>query len=402
MHKRYLALDGVRGYASFGVLVYHAILVYDSSLIKRALNISFQSIDGIYEKLIKVVFSIFYGPMAVTLFFVLSGIVLSIALRKSVIHHPILFNLEFLLKRVARIYPTLIVSIVLFWASRVLLHQIAPGIFSKYGLRDMIENVTLINAAINGATWTLQVEIMAIPFILFCFFIHKKFGIRGLLILLFVTLISAENKSMQFSGIPSIFYENISPFVCGFIIASDEAEQFFILITKDARFFVAILCGLFVVPLITRPTSMSSVIVQLFCASIFLGGIYYRQFPPILKFLESRPSVYFGKISYSFYLNNVIFLYIFHPIFLTYFSAKEHPLEFGLLTTVICTILAVILSHITEKYVEQPSIQLGKKITNLLSSIETRYLMRPTLETGTSMNIDSPSIAIAEDEIRKE
>lgn len=391
MRKRFFALDGIRGYAAFAVLVYHSILIYDAGLITNVLNLPIQYIPDIYNKLVKVALVIFDGPTAVMVFFILSGMVLSIALRKSVLHSPILLNLEFALKRITRIYPTLMISLIFFWASRVLLHQLNPNIFSIYGPKSLIYNALLINTIINGATWTLQIEILAIPFILFCFFVQKKLGLKGLMVIFFYLMLAFDNSILQIPIIPTILYQNFPPFVCGFLITSEDSEQFFVMLRKDSRIFIVALSGLFVAPLIARPLSFSSILVQLFCASIFLGGVYYRQFSPLLKILESRTSVYLGKISYSFYLNNVIFLYVFYPIFLAYFPAKEHPLEFGLLTTVICAVPAIILSQITEKYVEQPSIKLGKAITNLFSSAEKKYITPSSSNTVVSVGDGLPS-----------
>lgn len=392
MHKRFLALDGIRGFAALIVLAYHSILVYDSTLIQRVLNLPIQYIPLAQEKLIKITLVFFNGQAAVTIFFILSGLVLSVALRKSILHHPVLLSIEFALKRIARIYPTLIVSLTIFWATFVLLHQLNPNFFSAQGPRNLVYNALLLKTVINGATWTLQIEILAIPFILFCFFIQKKFGVKALLLILLYLLLSLDNAFLQIPIIPTILYQNFPAFICGFLIASESAEQFFILIVKDSRLFMLALLGLVIVPLISHSLSFSSLLIQLFFASIVLSGIYYRQFTPLLKMLESRPSVYLGKISYSFYLNNVIFLYIFQPIFAVYFPTKDHPLEFGLLTAAICAVFGIVLSHITQKYVEQPSIKFGKVITNFFSAIETKYLAPPVLKVGISTNEDSQTI----------
>lgn len=396
MHKRFFALDGIRGYAAFAVLIGHAIFVYDSGLIRRVLNIPIQSIPIAYEKLIKVPLVIFDGITAVWVFFALSGLVLSIALRKSVLRNSSLLILEFVLKRIARIYPTLIVSLVIFWASRVLLHRLDPDVFSVYGLKNLFDNALLLNPAINGATWTLQVEILAIPFILLCFFLQKRFGLKVLVILLFYLILANDNASLKIPIIPTFLYQSLPPFVCGFFVASEQAEQFFITITKDSRFCIIIFCSFFIVCFTVSPLSLSSILMRLFCISIFLGGIYYRQFTPLLKILESRPSLYLGKISYSFYLNNVIFLYIFHPIFLANFQGKMHPLEFGLLTSVICVVPAIILSHITEKYIEQPSIRFGKAITKFFSVFETKYLTRSVININVSMEGNLQDVVISD------
>ncbi len=396
MNKRFFALDGIRGYAAFSVLIYHAILIYDPGLIRRVLNLPIQSIPIAYEKLVKIPLVIFDGNAAVLTFFTLSGLVLSIALRKSLLRNFARLSLEFALKRIVRIYPALIVSLVIFWASRVLLNRLVPNVFSVYSLKNLFDNALLLNPIINGATWTLQVEILAIPFILLCFFLQKRFGLKVLVILLFYLILANDNSGLQIPIIPTFLYQSFPSFVCGFLIASEQAEQFFMTIAKDLRFCMITFCSFFIVRLTVSPLSLSSILIQLFCISIFLGGIYYRQFTPLLKILESRPSLYFGKISYSFYLNNVMFLFIVYPIFLTNFHPKAHPLEFGLLTFAVCVVPAIILSHITEKYIEQPSIRFGKAITNFFSVFETKYLTRSVLNSNVSMEENLQDVAISD------
>lgn len=378
------------------MLIYHAILIYDPGLIRRVLNLPIQSIPIAYEKLVKIPLVIFDGNAAVLTFFTLSGLVLSIALRKSLLHNFSLLSLEFALKRIVRIYPALIVSLVIFWASRVLLNRLAPNVFSVYSLKNLFDNALLLNPIINGATWTLQVEILAIPFILLCFFLQKRFGLKVLVILLFYLILANDNSGLQIPIIPTFLYQSFPSFVCGFLIVSEQTEQFFITIAKDSRFCMITFCSFFIVRLTVSPLSLSSILIQLFCISIFLGGIYYRQFTPLLKILESRPSLYFGKISYSFYLNNVMFLFIVYPIFLTNFHPKAHPLEFGLLTFAVCVVPAIILSHITEKYIEQPSIRFGKAITNFFSVFETKYLTRSILNINVSMGENLQDVAISD------
>lgn len=392
MNKRFFALDGVRGYAAFAVLVYHAILVYRPSLTQNVLRPPIYTLQTTYDQLVKIGLVVFNGQFAVFIFFTLSGLVLSMALHKSVLRNHMILSLEFTLRRIVRIYPTLIVSLVLFWASHVLLHQFSPELFSKFSLRDLLNNILLISAPINGATWTLQAEILAIPFILFCFFVEKKSGVKGLLVVLAYSILSFFYPFLRIPFIPVVLLENLTPFVCGFLIYTKEAERFFTTIGKRWPVLALAALGIFLVPQIVRFSSPLSTITQWFSMSILLGMIYYRSFNRLVDLLEGRFPVYLGKISYSFYLNNVIFLYIFHPIVRNYFPTASYPLEFGILTTILCLLPTLVLSHITEKYVEQPSIQFGKSITAWCSLVERKFFPVAEIKLGTSEDVSEMRI----------
>jgi peptidoglycan/LPS O-acetylase OafA/YrhL len=377
MNRRF-ALDGVRGYAAIATVIYHAILAYNGSfLINSVLTVPIQSIPADYDRVVKSFLIIFNGQTAVLIFFILSGLVLSNSLGRSPGRNSLVLSLEFTFKRLARIYPTLIVSLVLFWASRVLLNRINPEMFTSFSLHDLANNALLRKITMNRATWTLQVEILAIPFILLCFFIRKRFGVKGLLPILFYLILMADNPLIQIPWLPFWLSGNLAAFVCGFMISSKEAEQFFMMFGISPWFSALILAALLLVRHVTPFSSSSGAIFQLLFASMLIGSIYYRLSEPMGKILESKISVYLGKISYSFYLNNVMFLNIFIPLFSVYFYTGKNYLEIGLLTALLSIILAIFLSHITEKYVERPSIQAGNFAARWLSAAENKWFSAP-------------------------
>jgi peptidoglycan/LPS O-acetylase OafA/YrhL len=79
-------------------------------------------------------------------------------------------------------------------------------------------------------------------------------------------------------------------------------------------------------------------------------------------FLKLPFSQYLGKISFSFYLWNVIALNLFIPLARVP-SIAQHPLEFGLLIGFVTFLLTLPMAHYSEQFIEQPAIRLGKMLS---------------------------------------
>jgi exopolysaccharide production protein ExoZ len=116
------------------------------------------------------------GAAGVSIFFVLSGHVLGLSLGGGNMH-PIRYWPIFMLRRVLRIYPAMLVCLTACIAYLAWLYE--PSQFSaassdyyeywhyKVDWEKYYKNILLIDNAINPVTWTLQVEILgavALPF----------------------------------------------------------------------------------------------------------------------------------------------------------------------------------------------------------------------------------------------
>src|ERR1700681_3354917 len=98
-HGRYVILDGMRGIAALTVMVFHYTSHTDYELLKNA-------------------------PVAVDLFFILSGFVLCFSYGDKIYKNEIGF-MEFMLRRLIRLYPMLILGL--------LIGTIAVCLFSLFG-----------------------------------------------------------------------------------------------------------------------------------------------------------------------------------------------------------------------------------------------------------------------------
>ena len=151
-------LDGLRGYAAVMVSVFHTILCMDETLIPRIVYGEASKLPDAYSWFAKVILKLFSGETAVFIFFVLSGTVLFQSLmrtRRTFLAEALIFTV----RRFVRIYPALIVCLTV-----MTLYSVAIG--SPVSLYDFAVNSTLYAFPINGVTWSLNVEVVAIGFIL--------------------------------------------------------------------------------------------------------------------------------------------------------------------------------------------------------------------------------------------
>ena len=149
-------LESIRGLAALAVAMSHSfgaikLLTTEDNFIK----------DFFY--------SIGNGALAVTLFFVLSGHVLSLSLT-SKYSNPMAYWPTFVLRRVKRIYPAMLVCIIFCYFYIKFFHLPVNfsaassayfGIWNKGSPAfEFIKNMFLLDNYINPVTWTLQVEMV--------------------------------------------------------------------------------------------------------------------------------------------------------------------------------------------------------------------------------------------------
>src|ERR1700722_17245824 len=133
-----VALESLRGIAALSVALYHSfhlipilgVRVYDHRL---------WDVPSAQALLIRLIMVLFNGSAAVSLFFVLSGFVLALSLRRDKLSLPVK-GWAFLLRRFIRIYPSLAINILLIFVAVAVIGPYLPGLalpqFSALQLRD--------------------------------------------------------------------------------------------------------------------------------------------------------------------------------------------------------------------------------------------------------------------------
>ena len=217
IHKeRFDILDGLRGFASLYVVIHHARLLcwesYSTGYVKHP-NLYSQ-----FDKACLYFFSIFkYGSEAVTLFFVLSGLVIHYKQSQSIkeLSFGFQFNLtQYFRNRIKRIYPPLIFSILLMFLlatiSYFLFHETYPDCLS---FKTVFSNLIFFTVPFfsvvgnNFPLWSLRVEwwiYMIYPLLLF---INRENSYLGYLLALLISIVLYYlNFNRQYFWIETFLY----------------------------------------------------------------------------------------------------------------------------------------------------------------------------------------------------
>ncbi len=348
---RHTQLDGLRGYAAIAVVIFHTILDRDPTLNERIVRPPLQAAEGLYDIVTKLVFMLVSGETAVVLFFVLSGLVLFESLRHR--HAgPAATALGFTLRRVLRLYPAFFVCLV-----GALVAFAVTGAFARQA-GNFWPNAALYEFNVLGASWTLQVEFLAIPFILVAYACHRRWGAAGIIgaYLLFAVLLSTPPLREPFIK----FDRFLSCFALGLLIPTKLGATIARWVPTLAWpvILVALIATRHVVELHWWTMKIAQVL-----AAILIALIYYQRAGALGRLFDRPLSQYLGRLSYSLYLCNIGYL-----ILAEYWTrdlpfVKAHPLESGLLLALPIIGLSLATAHLLERTLERPSITLGRRLT---------------------------------------
>ena len=245
---------------------------------------------------------LFNGSAAVTLFFVLSGYVLGLSLRRGTgtrLQQACLF----LWHRIFRIYPAYFITTLAFWIYWQW-YPFAGGPGPRSFFEDLqvshlrqIKNFLFLDQSINPVTWSLKVEMagsIALPLL---HFLSQKLRWRGW-ILLFVAMVLLGFVPGSGNSRQSLYM-----FYLGYLIAEIErlpkfAERVYSMITCMAivlflaASFVGEACGIRF-QLLVQAVSAGGMILGIQAGGGSLGGI-----------LNHAWTHFAGRVSYSVFLSH--------------------------------------------------------------------------------------------------
>jgi peptidoglycan/LPS O-acetylase OafA/YrhL len=243
---------------------------------------------------------LFNGSAAVTLFFVLSGYVLGLSLRRGSGTRLKQFCL-FLWNRVFRIYPAYFATTLAFW----IYWQWYPfrgggsGLLSLFANMHLtrlqqIENFLFLNQSINHVTWSLKVEMVGSVVLPLLHFLSRKLRWRGsILLLAAMVLLSFVPSSGNSRQCLYMFY-------LGYLITDIERLPKFagraysmILCAATVLFLAANFLGTIAgsrFELLVEAVSAAGIILCIQSGGSSLGGI-----------LDHRWTHFAGRVSYSVY-----------------------------------------------------------------------------------------------------
>lgn len=369
MKKRYEELDSLRGIAAFSVLLGHFLLIIPDSNITKLIE---------------------FGPLrffvasseAVTLFFVLSGFVLTLPFYTD----RNISYLSFLYKRFLRIYlpyyvslAFVIIATLLFYKGEI--EQLSDWFNNawKSGLNlSLILNHLLLitsfsNDQLNPVLWSLVHEMrISIIFPLIMLIVKrlewkKSLGLSIACSVLAFSLYLLFSKPNYHDYFQTIHY--VAMFIIGSLLAGKKDYLISYFRTISAKQKVLLLgFGMFLY-LYAKPafalglilgsrdpflaTILDSWFVTFGASIIIMLSLSTEK---ISKVLLTKPIYFLGKISYSLYLYHCIILFS-----LTHLLYNKLPLSIILGSSLIVSLAFAALSYY---FVEIPSIKLGKKLKN--------------------------------------
>lgn len=361
---RNYSFDGLRAYGVLTVLLTHSISALNLNYVYQEITIkSFFDIQGIYNLALKLLLVLFNGHAVIAIFFILSGMVLFHSLLYQAKQNQRYLGISFLIKRVVRIYFPMIPCLLVFYCLLSFLHFFKPDFYPSVLYDFLVKNCLLISPLINGATWTLQIEAISIVFVLFAFYSYQKWGVNALILQFILSLILFNNHWLENYYIIGNFNASIFYFYLGFLCAVFPADRF----KKELSafgWFLPLIVIIFIRSVISQ--DKAGVFLEA-CAAAFLLVYLKAEINNKFTTLLSVPYLqYLGKISYSLYLWNILFLLIFQNA-ARFNLIANHPLEFGLLAFFIIYKLTLPIAEFAEKNIEQPCLKIGKILANYAS-----------------------------------
>lgn len=344
--KHLKTLDSLRGLAAINVFFAHI-----------------WSITRPYELNLKPWLFFCSGHESVILFFVLSGYVLTLAHNKKKESY-----FHYITRRALRIYPAYYLSMIFGVIAFLLIKPIKIAEYTagfNSGFPSIIlDKMTIINALllvkhsgspINGPTWSLSYEMLIsvtlLP-LLWKYHNHKN-KIIIIIIILDIAFKFMRSKYANFNTLSDNFYYSIF-FITGSL--TFQYQEKLKILTKSIfiPIYLFIYANLFFCygpKYLLNHIIISDILTGIGSAGIILLALNNLN---IIKLLSLKIILFYGKISFSFYLLHINIMYV-----LIYLLHDLIPLS---IIKVIIFIVTTIVSWIGYKYVELPFIAIGKKI----------------------------------------
>jgi len=352
-------LDSLRGVAALMVAGYHALASNGS-------NSTEQSIAALLGYF-------FDGRIGVSIFFVLSGLVLGMSLRRAGALTSKGYA-HFCVRRFFRLYPAYLVSSLFYLALYFLVttrlqhgEPIGAG-YSHYDSEarlttaQLLENFLFLHQALNHATWTLKVEVIAAILLPFLHQYSRCMRWKGQVVLLLaLTGLAFLPSSQPTRMCLFLFYGGylIPPFVDRMRMLQLQKGRLPVLFFLVAvfAFTVSHIC-----PLSDEGRRWGTFFAG--SGSVLILCLILIDSPhQVFKVLDHAALRHLGAVSYSFYLLNLfcldIVLRCFSLMPLTRPLALNPTLMSSTIIFACATLLCVGLSTLSYRWIERPAIKLG-------------------------------------------
>ena len=353
VQRRLSALDGLRGICAASVIIYHSILIVDSHFLTAVLPSSVLSLRG-WVVIAKIILSIFNGAISVQVFFVISGFVLRLSFNR--LPSNILgAAYEFSVRRIFRLFPAIFACMLFCFLVGVVGLHVCPHCSQFFqtaaDLVNVFKNAILLGTNVQQATWTLQVEMLAVPFLILAFAAARITGPVSIIISLIYVSLAFDRPWMLFNATNLIY--TLPYFLGGALMAEVEFQKG---LRSCSWLSPLILLIILVCMKILLPIADNFI---LFLANVFITSVAVGRLSALEKvtLFDGRSLQFLGRISYSLYLLNVPIIWIVMlPL------PQGHPLGRGLFLGLVVMTLSLPLAALAERFVERPGQNLGRDV----------------------------------------
>jgi peptidoglycan/LPS O-acetylase OafA/YrhL len=319
------------------------------------------------------------GHAALMAFFVLSGFVLTLSLRRGP-QGGLPASFTFTTARLFRIVPAnavaVLVAVAMAATARATRQASVPP---PWSWSPMLANMLLVETTINPVAWSLTVEMLAVPFIVGMFLVTRRHGPTPLVLVAAVTLCLSFAPS--WIGHRPLG-RNLFVFFLGMLVAELGPRLAGTLNRKQAaRWFVLALVVWFPTRALLGRWSHFASVAEAFAAATMMALIAYGPQLSSYRWFELRPVLWLGEISYSLYLYHFLLMGWFAfppaaPPFVT--LGGWAPLAALFAAWAVTVAAAIPASWLSYAAVEQVSIGVGRVCTRRVLDAAARLRPLPT------------------------
>lgn len=305
-------LEAFRGYGCLMVAMIH--VAHHTRWNPHETLVAAPDQNSIFGRLAFTLYSIvFNGYAALMMFFVLSGFVLCLAIERGP-RELAPAALRFFSARLLRIYPPIILNIALFYFIFLSTGRMLPSPGpNDFEWPSLLRHALLLDIRINGAMWTLQLELLAVPLIFAGYLAQRRFGawpLVGVAVLLIAaSFFRSWNRALGPGMAP---LTPMYTFVLGLLIPTLGRALVEKLDRRHVRLLMRLSAVVFfaVGPLSGSYWAPSVLLIESVTGSILVAGIAYRGELALFRPLDWKVAHFYGRISYSFYLVHPVSLIV--------------------------------------------------------------------------------------------